>query len=1000
MTPTTTIMLWGLSVAPAAGDPVLHETFDETPKPATSGTDTRLHIRGKHRCVPSPSGRALIIDASTRLEVDPNVLHLDEGTIAMRIRADWDWQQTDRIHCLFQFSGDKWRSHMMRLTYWPHGRNRLRLEVRHAKRLNVDGHVSDWRRDAWHHVAVAWRRRPGEGQDEVWLYGDGRLLASSQSARLPTKTGPWLFVGGNQNAPPKNEAFGGAIDELWVYDKALSSFEAHGVAPVRLAQRRDRQSEPWARPHRYRLDVSVPPTKRRWADAPVLIKVDPSMLARELGLAPRDLAYDSVLVAFVTEGEAERPVAHKLDFEPGCWRICWRSPVPSDRARRFRVYLDRERRPGVGPPPAFVGACDALTYGRSGVVDRLGMGLWACPAMIDYNRDGKLDLLYSCADVPVAGTYLFERLPGKGGGLAFRLAGRLHGPHRRLSVCDWNGDGNPDVLVSGGYYDDVRRNGFERYVAMPVKRYVHPVRAYIYRAADWDADGTPDLLVSCGDWREYGWDRGFDERGEWKRGPLHGWVRFFRNGGTAAAPKFGVGHRLMAGHWPVDVFGRPGVCVVDWDSDGDLDLLIGEFLDRISYFQNVGSRSAPRLAPGRFLTVGGRTLRMDLCMIMPTTCDYDGDGDVDLIVGEEDGYVDLVANTAGKGRTPQLSKPVYLTSVDLPLKSGGLAVPSAADWDGDGDTDVLVGNTAGYLELFVNDGSDGQPRFRRAGYLSEQDGVIRIQAGYNGSVQGPCETKWGYTVPAIVDWDGDGKLDVIANSIIGRLMWWRRVAKDPTAPLENGKPLRVKWPSEPPYPKWNWWRPGYDGFDSAGWGAAAKDELVTQWRTRPQAADLNGDGLLDLVSLDHEGYLAVYYRSSASGHPLLPSKRVFVDDKDRPLRLSTREGGGSGRVKLCLVDWDRDGDLDVLKNTRNVCWYENVTNKGDAGGKIRLVGHGDLVKRRLAGHTSSPEAVDLNRDGWPDILLGAEDGRLYCIHRAFVDDPPGCVGEVMMHTRR
>jgi len=824
-------------------------------------------------------------------------------------------------------------------------------------------------------------------------------LASNQSVHLPTKQGPWLFVGGNQNTPPNSEPFLGAIDELWICNEALSSFESHGVRAKRSVQRRDRQAKAWTRPHRYRLDVVVPPTKRPWDDAPVLVSLKPSLLARELGWAERDLAYDSVLVAMVTPDGGERVLPHKLDFEPGLWRICWSSPVRSDRERRFRVYVDREPRPNAGVPPAFVGACDALTYGRAGVVDRLGAGLWACPAMTDYDDDGRLDMLYSCADVPVGGTYLFRRTDSGRDGPQFRLAGRLTGPHRRLSVCDWNGDGKQDVLVSGGYFDDVRHNGFDRYVPMSVKRYVNPVRAYIYRAADWDADGVLDLLVSCGDWREYGWDRGYNERGEWTRGPLHGWIRFYRNLGTAAEPRFGAGHRLMAGHWPVDVFGRPGVCVVDWDGDGDDDLLIGEFLDRISFFENVGTRSRPRLAPGRFLTVDGQVLRMDLCMIMPTVCDFDGDGDLDLIVGEEDGYVDLVENVAGKSQMPRLKKPVYLTGVDLPVKSGGLAVPAADDWDGDGDTDLVVGNTAGYLELFVNDGSDKQPQFRRAGYLAEPAGTIRIQAGYNGSVQGPCETKWGYTVPTVADWDGDGKLDVIANAIIGRLIWWRRVKNDLDTPLATGQPLHVRWKSKPPYPKWNWWRPGYKGFDSAGWGAAAKDELVTQWRTRPQVADLNGDGLADLVSLDHEGYLAVYYRSSATGRPLLPANRVFVDEKGQALRLSKGEGGRSGRVKICLVDWDRDGDLDLLKNTTNVAWYENVTDKADRTGKIRLARRGDLVNRRLAGHTSSPEAVDLNHDGWPDILLGAEDGRLYCIHRAFVDDRPGCIGRIVTAPR-
>ena len=42
---------------------------------------------------------------------------------------------------------------------------------------------------------------------------------------------------------------------------------------------------------------------------------------------------------------------------------------------------------------------------------------------------------------------------------------------------------------------------------------------------------------------------------------------------------------------------------------------------------------------------------------------------------------------------------------------------------------------------------------------------FRVMAGPNGSIQGPAERKWGYTVQTVSDLDGDGKLDIIFNSI-------------------------------------------------------------------------------------------------------------------------------------------------------------------------------------------------------------------------------------------
>lgn len=110
---------------------------------------------------------------------------------------------------------------------------------------------------------------------------------------------------------------------------------------------------------------------------------------------------------------------------------------------------------------------------------------------------------------------------------------------------------------------------------------------------------------------------------------------------------------------------------------------------------------------------------------------------------------------------------------------------------------------------------------------------------------------------------------------------------------------------------------------------------------------------------------------------LLPPRRLFLaaGKAPAPLRLNGGSAGRSGRRKLCLVDWDRDGRRDLLANSRSIDFLRNVADAPDGGCVFQPLGPVDT--RRLAGHTTSPTVVDWNKDGKPDLLVGAEDGFLY-----------------------
>ena len=633
----------------------------------------------------------------------------------------------------------------------------------------------------------------------------------------------------------------------------------------------------------------------------------------------------------------------------------------------------------AGNDPPAGQALERLTYNHPGLAVDLGVGLWAFPLPMDFNGDGRLDLVVDCPDQPYNGVYVFEN-PGSDTAQnplpVFKPGRRIS---RGLQMVQLSlVDGQPRVLGPATEFVDFFKSGLEGGVKLPLPANVHPhkVRGNFWRYVDFDGDGRLDIVVGADDWTDYGWDNAYDAGGRWTRGPLRGFVYLVRNTGTNEQPVYEQPVRVMAGDKPVETFGWPCPNFADFRGTGKLDLICGEFRDGFTFFENIGTRTAPKYAPGRPLTLPPestgtaagppRPLTMDLEMITPVAIDWNRDGHVDLICGDEDGRVAYLENTGRRAAdgTPQFLPPRYFQQEADELKCGALATPVGFDWDGDGAMDLISGNTAGYLVFFKNLSGPGveKPKWAAPTPLEVDGRVIRFLAGPNGSIQGPAEAKWGYTTLSVADWDGDGLPDLIVNSIWGKVVWFQNIGTRRAPKLAAAQPIEVEWDGPQPALSYGWLRPE---------GKA----LLTQWRTTPVAVDWNQDGLVDLVMLDQEGYLAFFQRARREERLVLwPPERVFCNEQGEPLRLNAGIAGRSGRRKLCIVDWDGDGRLDILLNAANARFLRQVDARD---GRWFFKDLGLLVQQNIEGHDVSPTVVDFNGDGTPDFLGGAEDGHFY-----------------------
>jgi hypothetical protein len=586
-------------------------------------------------------------------------------------------------------------------------------------------------------------------------------------------------------------------------------------------------------------------------------------------------------------------------------RAAWVAPQAGLHRWEVRYGKGRPRFRDYQEP---VGIGDAFHYNRPGGFDPLGVGMSSeRAAAVDWDGDGRVDILqrnlYSHAfGEPYWGIYFWRNIgtnarPKFDHYVRLRAGGAvLSDVYNTFQAVDWDGDGRPDLLygIGGG-----RRRG--------------AVRVYFNRGGE-DLEPGPEVKIGPGGdvdgMRLIGGDL-FTLRSRVEYFPEqvveNAWFRHRREGhgfGPGEAVRLAGQTAYEAqpnGFYDADGDGRPEPVGMTGDLRGNPPRACAV------YWPEEG-RGTPRCIPGVEALPGAMPIPTEggafggllvsymggwlrdrfgqLLRARGQACssggyssvevaDWEGDGDLDFVVGNELGYVQLIENVSRGGRT-MFASPRVLVRVARwqffddadPEKNLGQAKPTCVDWDGDGDLDLLVGNNANRVAHFENTGTRARPRL---GPMQ----VIRHDGG-------EC---FGFRKrPAAVDWNGDGLLDLVAGSAGERnrvdpkgeetvCVFLRYRDRDGRLRLHQGTPLRMENGSVLRLPV-----PYRHGFE------------VADWERR---------GQLDLFT-NEQGYL-YRYRNRGAG-----LRKEMLKLFGKPIRFSHHE------TSVKVVDWDADGRRDVI----------------------------------------------------------------------------------------
>lgn len=241
----------------------------------------------------------------------------------------------------------------------------------------------------------------------------------------------------------------------------------------------------------------------------------------------------------------------------------------------------------------------------------------------------------------------------------------------------------------------------------------------------------------------------------------------YKNTGTNEIPVFTFQSNHFLQGKMIDVGEGAKPVFFDYDSDGLEDIVIGNFgyfveagdyESKLALYRNSGSATSPAF---EFVTDDYSGLSsLNLKGVYPAFGDLDGDGDKDLLTGDEEGNIHLFINTASQGEPANfvLSQPNYKN-----IDAGQTAMPQLVDVNRDGKPDLLIGERSGTIKYYENTGTSEEADFSSIPTIDQFGGI---------DVMPECCT--GYAAPYLTE-DSTGSHILYVGSERGNLYLFNNI---------------------------------------------------------------------------------------------------------------------------------------------------------------------------------------------------------------------------------